>query len=96
MFLGYVVFLADWIDKLKLDYTGVINGIRMLNINNLALIIDAKLTIKTYTTDKIVLQHKTSTLYIYGQNLHITELSNTQTIIKGCITCISSCEVNVC
>ena len=90
------MFLADWIDKLKLDYAGVINGIRMLNINNVALIIDAKLTITTYTTTKIVLQHKKSKIYIYGENLHIAELSNTQTIVRGIIDCVSKQEVSIC
>jgi len=90
------VFLRDWIDRLKLDYTGIMNGVRILNINNVALIIDAKLSISTYTTTQIILRHKKQTIFVYGQNLRITDYDNTQTIIRGNITCVSSSEVVLC
>jgi len=90
------VFLRDWIDRLKLDYTGIMNGLRILNINNVALIIDAKLSISTYTTTQIILRHKKQTIFVYGQNLRITDYDNTQTIIRGNITCVSSSEVVLC
>lgn len=90
------MFLSEWIDKLKLDYAGVINGVRMLNINNTALIVDAKLNIITYTTTRIILQHKKTKVYIYGENLRISEYCDSQTIIRGNITCASSQEVSLC
>ncbi|MBR7091527.1 MAG: hypothetical protein IKC79_03670 [Clostridia bacterium] len=90
------MFLRDWIDRLKLDYTGIMNGVRILNINNVALIIDAKLSISTYTTTQIILRHKKQAIFVYGQNLRITDFDNTQTIIRGNITCVSSSEVVLC
>ena len=89
------MFLSEWIDRLRLDTTGVLQGVRMLNINNIALILDAKLSIHTYTTTRIILNHRKTKIFVYGDNLHITDFDNTQTIIRGNISCVSSVEVNI-
>lgn len=90
------MFLRDWIDRLKLDYVGIMKGVRILNINNIALIIDAKLSISTYTTTRIVLKNSTQTVFVYGENLRITDFDNTQIVIRGNITCVSKSEVELC
>ena len=68
----------------------------IVNVANKGLIVYDHNEIMLCTSCKIVLKCNKKMIYIFGQNLIIQSLSQTDFVIKGDIFCISDREVSLC
>ncbi len=89
------MFLNELSQKLSMQIDDILGGFRVTNVNNKAVIIDAKAVIDIYNSCKIVLSVKRHKIFVYGNNMTIVDYGAGQTVIKGNIICISDREVNL-
>ena len=73
-----------------------IKNFSLVNVANHGLLVNGHNQVVMCTTCKIVLKCNKNNIYIYGQNLSIVSMSNTDFVIKGNIWCVSDREVVLC
>ena len=87
------MFYSELVKKLGIEET--ISSFYSVNFANTGLSIQGNVKIILFSATKIILKYGKQTLYIYGNNLKLNNLSKTEIGIKGTIICTSSVEVSI-
>ena len=92
---GVLLFFDELTNTLGQDINALKN-FSYFNVANKGLIINGHNEIVLCTSCKIVLSCNKKFLYIYGQNMQIICMTNTEFSIGGDIWCVSNKEVTIC
>ena len=86
----------DEITKSLKEDVNALKSFCYVNVANKGLYVSAKNKIEFYNSCKIILKCEQHRLFIFGQNLKIESMTQTDFCVRGEIFCVSDREVEVC